>query len=245
MSALVAKSYANLEQLCEPYEVNGKMYVKVRMANGSSKTVRAYSEKEYAKYNPEVKIIKPAKSQRDTFGFGDAGFIWIFKGDTYSALDWFRFQPTRYARMWGWYLPSDMEMPDPLPAGITPVKLPWDVVCNEEGNHIKDEKEVEKIAATYLYDEGTSKWLGQVGDRIKKVEVVCTHIANIMGFYGESSIISFRTDDGDNLMWTTTSKQQVEEEGRYLLSGTIKKLDTYKGSKQTVLTRCKVEEINS
>ena len=36
-----------------------------------------------------------------------------------------------------------------------------------------------------------------------------------------------------------------EEEGEYLISGTIKKLDTYRGNKQTILTRCKVEEINS
>ena len=30
MSALVAKSYQGLEQICEPYTVNGRMYVKVR-----------------------------------------------------------------------------------------------------------------------------------------------------------------------------------------------------------------------
>ena len=69
MSALVAKSYQKLEQLCDPYEVNGKMYVKVRMKNGNEKTVRAYSEAEYRRYNPEVKIIQPAKSRKDVLGF--------------------------------------------------------------------------------------------------------------------------------------------------------------------------------
>ena len=112
------------------------------------KTIKLNSGKEYAKFYPEVKIIKPAKSQRDILGFGEAGFIWVFKGDTYGALDWFRYQPTRYARMWGWYLPSDMEMPQPLPAGITPVKLPWDAVCAEDGLHLKDEKEI-----TDMFDE--------------------------------------------------------------------------------------------
>lgn len=242
--ALVAKSYENLEQLCEPYSMNGKTYVKVRLTNGSTKIVRAYSEKEYAKFYPEVKIIQPAKSQRETLGFGEKGFIWLFKGDTYAALDWFRYQPTRYARMWGWYLPSDMEMPQPLPAGITPVKLPWEAVCNEAGNHIRDEKEVEAIASTYIYDAGTSEYLGDVGEKVKEVEVTCVRITNVLGYYGESTIYSFRTEHGDNVMWTTTSHQNIEEDGKYLISGTIKALDIYKGQKQTILTRCKVVDIN-
>ena len=111
MAALVAKSYQGLEQVCDPYTMNGKQYVKVRLNNGTIKTVRAYSEKEYSKYNPEVKVIQKAKSQRITFGFGNKGFIWLFKGNTYDALDWFRWAPTRYAEFLGWYLPSDIEMP--------------------------------------------------------------------------------------------------------------------------------------
>ena len=57
--ALVAKSYQNLEQLCEPYEVNGKMYVQVKMKNGKEKTVRAYSESEYKRY--KIKTVENGK----------------------------------------------------------------------------------------------------------------------------------------------------------------------------------------
>ena len=77
--ALVAKSYIGLEQVTEPYSLNGKMYVKVRMKNGNIKQVRAYSAKEYAKYNPEVKVTKPIKSRREVFGFGEKGFIGFLK----------------------------------------------------------------------------------------------------------------------------------------------------------------------
>ena len=244
MSALVAKTYEGLPQVCDPYEVNGKKYVKVQLKNGSTKTVRAYSEREYAKFYPEVKIIKPAKSQRDTLGFGEAGFIWVFKGDTYSALDWFRYQPTRYTRMWGWYLPSDMEMPQPIPAGVTPVKLPWDAVCTEDGMHLKDEKEVTDIAADYIYDAGESEWVGKVGDRLKNIVVTCTRISHVLGYYGETTIYNFVDENGNHLMWSTTSSQDIEEDGVYLLSGTIKSLDKYKAVKQTVLNRCKVTEID-
>ena len=64
--ALVAKSYQNCEQVTEPYMANGRQYVKVRMPNGTIKQVRAYTEAEYRKYNPEVKIIQPAKSKKTT-----------------------------------------------------------------------------------------------------------------------------------------------------------------------------------
>ena len=164
-NALVAKSYQGLEQVCDQYEVNGKQYVKVRMRNGSIKQVRAYTEAEYRKYNPEVKIIKEAKSQRDTFGFGEQGFIWLFKGDTYAALDWFRWAPTRYAEMLGWYLPSDIEMPTPLPADIEPIKLYWDKVCDEEGKHFRDKEEIKAYVETLIYDAGTSEWIGNINER--------------------------------------------------------------------------------
>ena len=192
--ALVAKSYENLEQVTDIYQVNGKNYVKVRLANGNLKQVRAYSEKEYRKYNPEVKIIQPAKSQREVFGFGEQGFIWVFKGDTYAALDWFRWAPTRYARPFGWYLPSDIEMPEPIPAGVTPVRLPWDAVKADEYK-MKSEKELVDIVADYIYDPGTSEWLGEVGDRLRDIEVTCTRATEVASFYGVSTIYTFKTDN--------------------------------------------------
>ena len=246
MTALVAKSYQSLEQLCEPYTVNNKLYTKVRMKDGSHKVVRAYTENEYKKLYPDQKINTSYKnfSQRKTLGFGEQGFIWVFKGDTYSCLDWFRWAPTRYARCWGWYLPSDLEMPTPLPEGITPVKLPWSAVCDSTGESLKDEKEVEKIASTYIYDAGTSEWIGKIGDRVRDIEVICTRATEVVGLYGVSTIYIFVDTNGNNIMWTTTSHQDIEEESRYKLTGTIKSLDIYRGQKQTIMTRCKAERIS-
>ena len=238
-TALVAKSYQGLEQLCEPYEVNGKTYVKVRTKTGAAKQVRAYSEAEYRKYNPEVKVIQKPKSQRITFGFGEQGFIWLFKGDTYAALDWFRYQPTRYAEFLGWYLPSDIEMPMPLPSGVEPVKLYWDKVCDEDGEYFKDKAEIKAYVDTLIYDAGTSEWLGNVKERLT-MELICTRVHSFMNAYGESTLYVFEDDDGDVLTWTTSSSQDIEADHRYSISGTVKEHTTYRNMKQTVLTRCKV-----
>ena len=237
--ALVAKSYEKLEQLTEPYEVNGKMYVKVRMKNGQPKQVRAYSEKEYAKYNPEVKIIKPAKSRRDSLGFGEAGYIWIFKGETYENLEWFRASPCRYTRVWGWYLPSNEEMPSPLPANIEPIKLEWDDVSLD--GQLISEDEMTKVVDKLLYDESTSQFVGNVGDRVD-LEVVCTRVSETQSMYGISYFHVFKTIDGNIFTWGTTSKC-LEEDKIYHLRGTVKGHQTYKGQNQTTLTRCKVEEV--
>lgn len=241
MAALVAKSYQDLEQLCDPYEMNGKMYVKVRMRNGSAKVVRAYDEKEYQKYNPEVKVVQKAKSQRETFGFGEQGFIWLFKGDTYAALDWFRIQPTRYAEFLGWYLPSDIEMPLPLPINVEPVRLFWDKVCDEDGEHFRDKEEIKAYVETLIYDPGTSEWIGEIKERVT-LPLTCTRIMHFMNAYGESTMFQFETDDGDICMWSTQTSKDIKENHRYMIAGTIKQHTIYRNVKQTQLTRCSIKE---
>lgn len=236
--ALVAKSYQNLEQVSDIYTVNGRNYVKVMTKNGP-KQVRAYSEAEYKRYNPETKIIQPAKSRREILGFGEQGFIWLFKGDTYSAIDWFRASPCRYARMWGWYLPSDIEMPDPLPVGIEPIKLEWiDVSLNDQ---LIAEDEIVKVVDSMLYDAGTSQHVGKIGDRIE-FDGVCSRATVNQSQFGISYFFVFQSDEGNIFTWGTSSRS-LEEGQRYHIKGTLKEHTVFRAVKQNALTRCKVEEI--
>lgn len=233
--ALVAKSYENLPQISDIYTVNGRNYVKVLTKSGP-KQVRAYSEAEYKRYNPEVVIIKPAKSRRDVLGFGEKGYIWIFRGDTYSALDWFHDSPCRYARTWGWYLPSDIEMPDPLPAGITPIKLEWDEVSFD--GQLIPEEQVKAVADSKLYDAGVSKHIGKIGERLDLV-LTCTKAIQNESAYGISTFHIFEDAAGNIFTWSTTSKC-LEEGKTYHIKGTVKAHDTYRNTCQTALTRCSV-----
>ena len=236
--ALVAKSYEGLEQVCEPYTMNGREYVKVRMKNGQIKQVRAYSEAEYRKYNPEVIIVKPAKSRRDILGFGEQGFIWLFKGETYENISWFHDSPCRYARTWGWYLPSNIEMPDPLPANITPVKLEWDEVSFED--QLISEDQIKAVADAKLFDPSPSKHVGKIGDRLDLM-LTCDKAVQSQSIYGINYFYVFNSDDGNIFTWSTTAKV-LEEGQKYHLIGTVKQHVVYKNSNQTVLTRCRVIE---
>ena len=233
--ALVAKSYQNLPQITDIYTVNGRNYVKV-MTKSGPKQVRAYSEKEYEKYNPEVKIIKPAKSRRDVLGFGEQGFIWLFKGETYENISWFHDSPCRYARTWGWYLPSNVEMPDPLPANITPVKLEWDEVSFED--QLISEDQIKAVADAKLFDPSPSKHVGKIGDRLDLM-LTCDKAVQSQSIYGISTFHVFH-DQHDNIFtWSTTSKC-LEEGETYHIKGTVKGHDTYRNAAQTALTRCSI-----
>ncbi len=236
---LVAKSYEGLPFVSEPYVLNGKEYIKVRMKNGSIKQVRSYSPSEYAKYNPEVKVIQPAKSKRDILGFGEKGFIWIFKGETYENLDFFHASPCRYARTWGWYLPSDIEMPSPLPANIEPLKLEWDEVSFED--QLISEDQIKEVVDKMLYDAGTSRYIGKVGDRLE-MDVTCKKASVSQSIYGISYFYVFEDSEGNVYTWGTSARS-LDEGVQYHLKGTVKDHTTYRNVCQTVLTRCKVEEI--
>lgn len=236
---LVAKSYQGLPFVSEPYEMNGKEYIKVRMKNGTIKQVRSYSEKEYAKYNPEVKIIKPAKSRRDILGFGEQGFIWIFKGETYENLDWFRASPCRYTRVWGWYLPSDIEMPDPIPTNVEPIKLDWTDVSLDD--QLIPEDQIVKVVDGMLYDAGESRHVGSIGDRVE-FDGTCTRATINQSQFGISYFYVFESDEGNIFTWGTSARS-LDEGARYHVRGTVKEHTTFRNTQQTVLTRCKVEDI--
>lgn len=236
---MVAPSYQKYNTIGDPYYINKRQYIVIDMGHGKTKSVRYYTEAEYNRLYPPVKIIQPAKSRRDTLGFGEAGYIWVFKGETYENLDWFHSSPCRYTRVWGWYLPSNIDMPDPLPANVEPFKLYWDEV-SFNGDLIPEDQ-LKMIVDSKLYDEGTSVWVGKVGDRVEFTGTCATAIeSNTM--YGISHFYVFNGDDGNIYTWSTTART-LEDGKRYEIRGTIKDLITYKAQKQNVLTRCKVEEI--
>lgn len=236
---MVAPSYQKYNTIGDPYYINKRQYIVIDMGHGKTKSVRYYTEAEYNRLYPPVKIIQPAKSRRDTLGFGEAGYIWVFKGETYENLDWFHSSPCRYTRVWGWYLPSNIDMPDPLPANVEPFKLYWDEV-SFNGDLIPEDQ-LKMVVDSKLYDEGTSVWVGKVGDRVEFTGTCATAIeSNTM--YGISHFYVFNGDDGNIYTWNTTART-LEDGKRYEVRGTIKDLITYKAQKQNVLTRCKVEEI--
>jgi hypothetical protein len=235
----VAKSYQNLEIAEAPYQVNGRMYCKVRQKTGALKQVRWYTDAEYIKMYPEAKATMSAEpairaSQREVLGF-QKGYITIFKGDTYSCSEWFKRSIARYCKWWGWYIVSTDEVPADLPIGITPIQLPWEAVGNESGNLIADTL-IAKAIESYLYDETTSKHVGNIGDRLDLMLTIKKAI-EVVGAFGSSTLHVMEDECGNEFVWSTSAKTWAEGSTKHV-RGTVKDHRIYRNSKQTVLTRC-------
>lgn len=240
-----AKSYQNLKMLGEPYELNGKMYIKVQAKSGA-KQVRWYTDREYAKMYPEdaKRIAEDKKkspywrSQKDVLGF-EEGFLWIFKGDTYAHIDWFRSKGYYfvYRNLFGWTLGSTKEMPEDLPADLTPIKLSWELV-GKDNEVLKSDAEVEKAVNSLLFEPTKSEYQGAVGDRIE-LKLTITKRVVVEGVYGLSNIHIMMDADENEYVWATNARALTEGK-TYKLRGTVSEHRLYKASKQTVLKRCTV-----
>lgn len=241
--ALVARSYVGLEQVGEPYLVGTKMYIKVKMANGNLKQVRAYSNAEYKKYYPDLAANAAEdhsndpywKSQKEILGFKN-GYVTIFKGDTYPHKEWFKENGCQYKKWWGWSLSSEAELPEELPEGVEAIRLNWEDIG--EGESLKNDSIVEAAVNALLYEESHSNYVGEIGSRIE-IEVTVTKALKINGYYGPSTCYTMEDAAGNVFVWITSSTRVRFDEGEsYWIRGTIKDHKVYKNVKQTVLTRC-------
>lgn len=232
---MVAKSFQNLEIVGTPYLNNGRQYVKVRTKTGNLREVRWYSEKEYAKLYPNDNTATENYSQREILGFQN-GYITIFKGNTYEDKEYFKLNSARYCRLWGWYFISTEELPNDIPEDVIPIRLPWEKVGQENGMLLPEEKVIAAVESL-IYDEDVSEFQGEIGD---KVEVVVTveKAIELDGCYGRSTMHIMRDYMGNCYVWTTAARSWSEGTEHNII-GTIKALKTYKGTKQTILTRCR------
>ena len=236
---MVAKSFQSLEQTCEPFTANGKQYVKVRCKNGNERTVRWYTEAEYYKLYPEEKqnsIFDKSRfrSQKEALGF-KKGYITAFKGNTYAWRSWLLAAKMRYTRWWGWFCPSEVELPEDVPSLLQPVRIPWTAVGNEDGS-LKEEMEVIAGVAPYLYETSTSEYIGNIGDRIE-VEVTVDSAIELENKFGHTTMHVMTDVNGNCFVWTTASKHWAVGTQKHL-RGTIKEHREYKRTKQNILTRC-------
>lgn len=235
----VAKSYACLNKIGEPYNKNGKMYILVETKSGSQKEVRWYSDKEYARMYPgEVVEINPITkiSQRKVLGFGDAGYITIFKGNSYPYKEWLKENGATYTRLWGWSIASDKPVPE-LPEELVAVRLNWSDVCADDKN-LKNEDAIKAFVETIIYEPGVSEYQGEIGERLDLYLTVDKVIVSD-NYFGVNYFHIFSDEIGNIYSWSTSAKQ-LEEEKEYHIVGTVKEHKVYKGNQQTILTRCKI-----
>lgn len=98
--------------------------------------------------------------------------------------------------------------------------------------------------------ESTSEHVGQVGAKLT-VTVTYTHTASWENGYGGywtqsvTNLHTFKDDKGNVYVWKTGTFIEADYGTKMILKGTVKEHSDYKGIKQTVMTRCKLEEVKA
>lgn len=239
----VAKSYQKYEIICEPFIDNGRTYVNIKK-DGSLKTVRWYTDKEYATMyklpknggaSLEIASSKPpAPVVKDILGFKN-GFITLITGPTENWEEYLNMSNARYNRVWGWYIISTETVPSNLPDDLTTIILPWSLVGNEDGTLLPEDKVVEAIE-TLKYPATPSQYVGKVGDRLSLDLTVAKSIP-IETIWGRSTLHVMVDANDNEFIWKTNSKSWEVGSQRHL-KGTVKEHKIWRNSQQTWLTRC-------
>jgi hypothetical protein len=131
----VAKTYEHMEIQGEPFKENGRMYIIV-ITSKCPKKVRWYTDTEYHRMYPEIEEKKNDVmdfNARHAFGFGELGYITIYKGNNILIENWAEEDRTnlRYNLTFLYYTPSKLEVPY-TPEGIEPIRLMWEEVMDHD-----------------------------------------------------------------------------------------------------------------
>jgi hypothetical protein len=126
-------------------------------------------------------------------------------------------------------------VPSELPFGIEARQLTWDAIALND-NTLRRESEVRTAVESLMYEESPSRWVGAVGDRLN-LDLTVTSTRSIDTSYGSSIIHNMVDPEGNVFVWITSAKNWPVGTHKKL-RGTVKEHKSFRGTKQTILTRC-------
>lgn len=236
---MVAKSFQTFKMIGEPFEKNGKKYIIVQnQKTGTERTVRWYTEKEYAKMYPKENIALDGhrtkfKNLKKVLGFSK-GYITIFKGAG-DEDEWCRLNVRQHHGDWGWYVLSTEEVPSECP--FETKKLYWsDISISDE--ELKPHDKVQEIVQNLLYDDSPSQFVGKIGDRLYDIKVKIIGASTTDTDYGTKANYLLEDENGNVMSWFTNVRKDWDLNSEKIIRGSIKDLTRKNGLNITVLTRC-------
>lgn len=101
------------------------------------------------------------------------------------------------------------------------------------------------IAAKAIIADSGNEFVGQVGERLNKIEAVVEREQFLyQNDYGTTYLYLFKTKEGNTIAWKT-SPRDLKPGDRLAISARVKSHEEYNGIKQTFVTRPTFEEIES
>lgn len=234
----VAKTYEKYPLDGEPFEENDRLYVYVIAPKGKKK-VRWYSNAEYKRMYPDAVIVSSFNA-RQAFGFGEVGYITIFKGDEDTVREWAQASwPPKawYNTLFNFYTPGGRALEN-LPSTITPIQIKWsDIAVNE--TQLKSDEEVRKYVMALTTDmvDSTSHFQGAKDEWLER-KVVIKENKTSESHFGEKHTHVMLDAEGNKYVWETGAKNYAPTM-EIKLKMKVKEHKEINGEKCTVVWYCK------
>lgn len=201
-------------------------------------------------YTPEYKAkleqrriarLKAGAEKRNAEMLEQAGFangsVKVVLGDTYAIKDELKAEGGRYCQELGWYFSeTDRDSVEVTVEDVYEADAYGVLEFKSDAKAIVEAKKREARPSK-------SEHLHKVGD---KVDLILTLVRTAVfethfTYYGELNYLyNFEDEDGNVYVWKTS--KDIDLNGMMEVKGTVKENGEYKGIKQTVLTRCKLEQ---
>ena len=231
-----------------------------------TKTVRAYTEKEYnslqkakaraakkreeaAAAKQEEAIENAAKYKHEValkLGFGEDEKAYLVYGDdTFAIKDKLKELGARFDPTLKWFFSKEVELPE----GYNLCEMTFDELYDYNpktkwAQFKEDAKDIVNRKMIALKGPSDSEFYpGVEKERIRNITAKVKSIRGFEGYYGYTSVCTF-TSENYVFVWMTSKCELGFAVGDTVdLTGTIKKFDEYMGINQTHLTRCIVKPI--
>ena len=219
--------------------------------NGTGYSITKWREytPEYTKKLAERRLKKARKTSGERnkafykkVGFSEEGDVWVVLGDTYSIRDELKSKGAKYIPVIGWHF--DHEVDDYPCFKLTKEDTTYEYEDYSRDLKMADElRELVELHKKALSPKMDSEFVGEVGKKVEvRVNYICHHrYKTHYTYHGEVHYIyKFKDENGNILIWNTSSYPEIEEGESYILRGTVKEHKEYKGDKETILSRCKI-----
>lgn len=190
-------------------------------------------------------------------GLANDGSAFVVIGKTYEMRHELKAAGAHYVPCIGWYFAHSVENYETLQVTIdkfaTNFEGAWkidDLRCLLPC--VKEAQEAKKTAS-YIAENSSSDFVGKIGDKVT-VNVTLDRVSWYETQYGTMNVYTFVDDSGNMYVWKTSTDmgrfvgdfwQEYKKGERLTLTGKIKDHNEYKGVKQTVLTRCKYQQVEN
>ena len=85
-----------------------------------------------------------------------------------------------------------------------------------------------------------SEWVGEVKERLRKLEIKVFGTYETEGDYGMTTRVVFKDTTGNDFIWFASGSVELEQGEGYLVDATVKKHNEFRGVKQTQVNRVRV-----